>query len=560
MPRTPAPLIALLGLAVTACAPAVASHPAAAPAGAVGTVLGDATPRLSLQAAIRQGHDLGPTPASTELHLEATLATRDTAAFDALVARGVRVSSDEYARRFGPAPDAVENARRALAAQGMALAWNGGDQLAELDGSAAAAARVFGIALHDFVAPGGERFHAPIGTPSIPQVLRGTITAVTGFDDWSQRHLSAIRTLNGVSPADMAAFYDMNGVRGSGIDGRGITVVLPEIDSFAQSDLDAYASKYDLPPFHVEVHRNPRWGSPGGIEGEANMDLEIVHAFAPAAKLVVYYSSPDSSRVMPMLQALFSEQAGPNTVVSSSIGICEAPELKAPAQQEQAMAQAAAGKGTSIFVASGDRGAYDCVPNGDAETLATDLDGGLPDVTSVGGTAVFLGASGGYSNEVAWGQPVEQWGGGGGLSIFWDKPSWQTAPGVDNQYSNGSRQTPDVSANADSQTGWNVVSDGAEHKIGGTSAAAPMWAAITALFDQVLLQQHHQTVGFANPGLYWMAQNASSLPAPPFHDVTTGTNLHYPATTGWDFATGLGSPDVGALALDWPKYMESQGR
>jgi kumamolisin len=122
------------------------------------------------------------------------------------------------------------------------------------------------------------------------------------------------------------------------------------------------------------------------------------------------------------------------------------------------------------------------------------------------------------------------------------------------------RQTPDVSADADGQTGWAVISRGGDHKIGGTSAAAPFWAGITALLDQVLVSQHHQTVGFANPGLYWMAQNASSLPAPPFHDVTVGTNLYYPATPGWDFATGLGTPDVGALAVDWPKYMESQGR
>jgi kumamolisin len=420
--------------------------------------------------------------------------------------------------------------------------------------------RVFGATLHDFQAPTGERFHAPLNAPSIPAELQPTVAGLTGLEDWTQSHVSAISSPHGVSPSDMEAFYDMKGVRGSGIDGSGMTVVLPEIDNFTTADLSAYASKYGLPPFNVEVHRNAAWGDPKGIQGEANMDLEIVHAFAPAAKLVVYYSSPKNSQVLPMLQALFSEQAGPNTIVSSSIGTCESPDAKASAQAEENIVHAAAGKGTSIFVASGDRGAYDCLPQGDPDTLASDLDGGLPDITSVGGTTVFLGQNSGYFKEAAWGQPVEQWGGNGGLSIFWNRPSWQVAPGVDNQFSNGMRQTPDVSANADSQSGWNVISDGAEHKIGGTSAAAPMWSAITALFDQVLIQQHHQTIGFANPGLYWMAQNPSSLPAPPFHDVTIGNNLYYPATAGWDFASGLGSPDVGALAVDWPKYQESQGR
>jgi kumamolisin len=390
--------------------------------------------------------------------------------------------------------------------------------------------------------------------------VRDTVTTVVGLEDWTERRVSAIRSQNGVSPQDMMTFYDMNGLRSAGIDGSGLTVVLPEIDSFADADLAAYAAKYHLPPFHVDVHRNAAWGEPGSIQGEANMDLEIIHALAPAAKLVVYYSSPKNSQVQPMLQAMFSEQAGPTTIVSSSIGTCETPEMRSVAIQESAVARAAAAKGTSIFVASGDRGAYDCTPFGDAERLAADLDGGLPEVTSVGGTTVFLGQNGGYSKETAWGEPVEQWGGNGGLSIFWKRPDWQRAPGVDNQFSNGMRQTPDVAGNSDLQTGWNVISAGAEHKIGGTSAAAPMWSAITALLDQALLQQKRQTLGFANPGLYWLAQNAASLPAPPYHDVTVGTNLYYPATQGWDFASGLGSPDVGALAVDWPKYQDSQGR
>ena len=560
MTRITLRLVTLLGVAATACAPAVVTQSGGgvAPSGP-GAVLGS-TPRLSLQSAMHQGRDLGTVPASTPLHLEASLALRNAAEFDALVARGVQVSHDQYVQRFGPDPTAVGVARDLLAARGIALRWSSGDQLATLDGDAGAVSRVFSVRLHEFVAPTGEHFHAPLSAAVIPPALRDTVTALTGLEDWTQHHVSAIRGLHGVSPGDMAAFYDMEGVRSSGIDGSGMTVVFPEIDSFSQADLDAYAAKYNLPPFAVEVHRNKLWGDPGGIDGEANMDIELVHAFAPAAKLVVYYSSAKNVQVLPMLQAMFSEQAGPTTIVSSSIGTCETLGEKGEALQEETMAHAAAGKGTSIFIASGDRGAYDCLPSGDSDTLAVDLDASLPDVTSVGGTTVFLGENAGYSKETAWGEPVEQWGGGGGLSIFWKLPSWQVAPGVQNGFSNGHRQVPDVSANADAQSGWNVISDGAEHKIGGTSAAAPMWAGITALFDQILVQQHHQTIGLANEGLYWMAAHASSLPAPPFHDVTQGTNLNYSATNGWDYATGLGSPDVGALAVDWPKYMESQGK
>jgi kumamolisin len=550
---------ALLGLLLAACAPAAPSRGAGAPQAGGDSVL-RAAPRLSLQAAMREGRDLGPLAPDTVLHLTVALASRDTAALDALTARGVHVTSDEYVQRFAPAPATVEEAVRTLAAASLTLTWHAGDQLAWLDGSAASVQRFFAVAVHDFATRDGGRFHAPLGDPTIPASVRAAITSVVGLDDWTEHRTAAVRSPRGVTPQDVMSFYNLDGLRGRGIDGSGLTVVLPEIDSFADSDLAAYAAKYHLPPFHVDVHRDRAWGDPKGVEGEANLDLEIVHALAPAAKLVVYYSSPKTAQVGRMMQAMYSQQGGPRTIVSSSIGICELPDLQGVAQQEEELVRAAAAKGTSIFAASGDRGAYDCLPEGDPDRLATDLDGGLPSVTSVGGTTVFLGQNGGYGKETAWGQPVEQWGGNGGLSIFWPRPDWQRGPGVDNQYANGMRQTPDVSGNADGQSGWNIISGGAERRVGGTSAAAPMWAAITALIDQVLLQQHHQTIGFANPGLYWMAQNAASLPAPPFHDVTVGTNLYYPATPGWDFATGLGTPDAGALALDWPKYMEAQGR
>src|SRR5581483_1859650 len=184
-------------------------------------------------------------------------------------------------------------------------------------------------------APTGERFHAPLHAPSIPAALGAEITAVTGFDDWSRRHVSAIRSQHGVTPQDIEGFYDITGLVGQHVDGSGMTVVLPEIDSFNQSDLDAFASRNGLPPFQVDVHRNGRWGNPDPPADEANMDLEIVHAMAPAARLVVYYSSPKDQQVLSMLQAMFGEQAGPTTIVSSSIGTCETPDANAAAQTEE---------------------------------------------------------------------------------------------------------------------------------------------------------------------------------------------------------------------------------
>jgi subtilase family serine protease len=131
-----------------------------------------------------------------------------------------------------------------------------------------------------------------------------------------------------------------------------------------------------------------------------------------------------------------------------------------------------------------------------------------------------------------------------------------SGPGVQNQYSNGNREVPDVSADADPATGYSVYctvaasgcSSSGWITVGGTSAAAPLWAGSTALINEYLQKQQKSRIGFANPVLYGL-ENASQ-PFPPFHDVTSRTNLYYPATAGYDEASGWGSPDIYNIARD----------
>jgi subtilase family serine protease len=127
---------------------------------------------------------------------------------------------------------------------------------------------------------------------------------------------------------------------------------------------------------------------------------------------------------------------------------------------------------------------------------------------------------------------------------------------VKNQYSTGNRQVPDVSADADPATGYAVYCTAPASgcptsgwiKVGGTSAAAPMWAGSTSLINEYLQKQGKSRMGFANPVLYGL-ENAQQ-PYVPFHDVTSGTNLYYPATPGYDEASGWGSPDIYNIARD----------
>ncbi len=505
--------------------------------------------------AVREGRDLGPVAADAVLRLSFGLAERDPRGLDAILDAGLRVTPGEYAARFGADPRAVSRLRSTLASLGARTRWSAGATTLDVWMTAAAIRAEFGVSIDRFIGPDGTRFRAPTapaaaGGPSIvPAAWRPLVTSVSGFDDYPNVHGWAIPSRDGVSPKDMIAFYDAGPLRSAGLDGTGQTIYFLEIDRFGQAGLDAYARKFGLPAFHPTVVSNPAWGTPqpeGAGPSETDLDLEIAHAIAPGARLVVYDAGNDQRFDVAMRDLL---RAHPGAIVSVSIGQCEPFISRGVVSQDAAAVRAAAGEGASIFVSTGDRGAYGCIPSGDIDTVATNYLSSFPEVTGVGGTTVFFSSSGGYFREAAWGEPAEQWGSGGGISSLFPVPPWQRGPGIDP--SAKGRGSPDVSANADALTGWDVFGTDREVPVGGTSAAAPFWAAVTALIDQDLAKQGLQSVGFANPDLYRFAQSPAGLPSPAFHDITAGTNLLYPATAGWDYATGLGTPDVAALADDF---------
>ncbi|MFN2581825.1 MAG: protease pro-enzyme activation domain-containing protein [Candidatus Dormibacteria bacterium] len=503
--------------------------------------------------AIAHGTDLGPLPPSTLLQLTLGLRGRDPQGLDALLASGKHVTPAEYARRFAPDAGVVGDAEHVLQQAGITARWEGGDTMSA-HGSVAAVDALLAVRIDNRVGPDGVRFYAPQHDPPVPESLATAVNSVSGLTKYPRASAADIPSPKGISPSDALTFYDIDPLRSAGLDGTGITVAFVEIDEFDPAMLDRYRERFHISaPFNVQVATRTA-GRPMTEQGEADLDLEIVHAIAPGAKEVVYYAAADQ---VPTAEAQMYHDFPNGAIESKSVGGCEAPgsQNANDAKTLGDLQRAASAKGWSIFVASGDRGAFDCAPDGDFNDVAADLDGGIPYITSVGGTLAFLATNSSYYKEAAWGEPIEQWGSGGGLSEYWAAPSWQQGPGVQNQYSNGSRETPDVSADADRQSGWDIFLQGGEHKVGGTSAAAPLWAACMALIDQDLTQKHLPLAGFANPALYTFAQNPAGIPVPgPYHDITTGTNLNYPATPGYDLATGLGSPDIGALTTDFEWY------
>ena len=148
-------------------------------------------------------------------------------------------------------------------------------------------------------------------------------------------------------------------------------------------------------------------------------------------------------------------------------------------------------------------------------------------------------------------------GSGGGASQFYAIPSYQK--NETKSAGKGQRQVPDVSADADPSTGFHIIFGGHDGQAGGTSAATPLWAATVALINQDLKKKGLREVGFANPALYWMGENAARLSPQPFHDVSAGNNLGFDAAAGWDFATGWGTMDAAALDAAWIRYIKGGG-
>ncbi len=547
MTRVWGALAALVFLGATACSPAQTARPAP-PAHSV-----TPTP-VPLAIAIKQAAKLGPSGMATHVDLSLGLKVRQGDALAKLVASGRTVTPEEYVMRFGPDPIRVKAAVDELTSNGLKATWRPGSALIAAGGPAPAVAAMFAIDIEDYQLPSGATFYASLDTPKLAPVLAAVITSVNGLDSYRHERTYAVRP-GGLTPTDVLAFYNLKPLRDAGLDGAGITVVLPEIDDLPNLiDLNKFATEFGLPPYDqlLTLKRDTSWGTPEKPQGETTLDLEIIHQVAPAAKMVVYFSAPDFAHADRAFDQMVGDHLG--SVISESLGACESDTPSGHRDQYASIQNRSAAQGMSHFVASGDGGAYTC---GVTAAPATSFPATLPNVTAVGGTTVFESVQGVYFKEVAWGAPLAESGSGGGASQFYAVPDYQKV--VSQAAGHAQRQVPDVAANADPSTGFHIVFGGHEGQAGGTSAAAPLWAATVALIDQDLKRKGMRETGFANPAIYWMGANASRLPARPFHDVTGGNNLAFDALPGWDFATGWGSMDGAALDSAWIIYIKGGG-
>lgn len=411
--------------------------------------------------------------------------------------------------------------------------------------------------------------------------------------------VTAAEEYNGLTDDQIANAYGAFGLYNDGDTGSGQHIALFELEPFATSDIHTFdACYFGSSSAERMIHRLTvvpvDGGEPSGPgSGEALLDIEDVSAMAPGANLDVYEAPNTSFGLVDNYAAIVDNDK--DSIVTTTWGECEqAVQLSEPGvqQAESLLFQQAAAQGQSIFSAAGDTGDDDCdafeaqpQPGGGQNPLSVDDPSSQPYVVAVGGTDI----------EDASQPPVEQaWneggqGGGGGISETWAMPAWQqdsSVPGIalpggedyaqansvettfgyptgfcQNTLPGASSSTPcrllpDVSAQADPYQGAVTVYSSEFDgwiTLGGTSSAAPTWAAMLALVNSSSAcasdpsTQHG--VGFVNPLLYAVASDPTAYAAS-YNDITTGDNDVYnldngqvfPATPGFDLATGLGSP------------------
>ena len=467
--------------------------------------------------------------------------------------------------RYGPPASRVMRVLRILRGYGLSGQWRRGNNWLVVAGPARRVDAVFHVSVHAYVAPDGVRYEASARDPTLPRSLQPDVDGVSRISSYFRPLAHAIRG-SGLTPVDLLDAYDITALRKRGLTGAGETVVFIELEGYAQKDLDGFTQHFHLPPMHPQLKAGPRL--PPEI-GEAEMDLEVVHEIAPAAQLRVYTLDSTSTDADWLALQDRMVRENPGAIFSESLGKCDrwVDPLHAHTQARIGahIYEQAAAAGDAVFAATGDAAAFDCLEHGDLPrpptvALGTDFPAAIPWVTAVGGTRLSVRQDNTWYGETVWEYPSATQGTGGGVSAYFKMPPWQRGPGVQNLCLNphNMREIPDVSAVADPTSSPIVDVMGELGPGNGTSESAPVWAGMMALIDQYLKTQGLHRVGSLNPALYYLAMTRQRYP--PFHDVTVGTNLYYPATPGYDMASGLGTPDAWNLARDLAAYVREGHR
>ena len=469
--------------------------------------------------------------------IQLTIVLRPATPLDAAThAGGPGISRETYRALHATPDDAIARVRKVAKQFGLSVAYaDATAHTVKLRGTYAQAIAAFQPDEIGRYGTAADQFVARAGHITLPEDIRADVVAVMGLDQRpvAKPHfrvrpaaISAAATAVSYTPPQVATAYSFP----PNLDGTGQTIALIELGGgYAANDVAAYFTQLginrtgSLTDISVDGATNGGEADPTGADGEVQLDIEVAGSIAPAANIAVYFAPNQGAGFQDAISQAVNDTTTNPSVISISWG---GPESSYAAQDldaiDQTMAQAAT-LGITICVASGDNGSSDGAAAG---TVAVDFPASSPNALGCGGTSLQIGGA-----ETAWNDGAQGGASGGGYSAHFPIPAWQNGA-----VTNSMRGVPDVSGDADPATGYQVNVDGTATIVGGTSAVAPLWAALVALINQSVGHK----VGFINPALY---ANPTAL-----KDIVSGNNGAYTAGPGWDAVTGLGSP-IGTSVL-----------
>ncbi len=447
------------------------------------------------------------------------------------------MSHSEFAGAYGADPAQIDKIRQFARDFNLQMLERGDEVMRRtvtLAGTAANMEKAFGIELNEFEYENGSH-RGYTGSIQIPEDYASFVSGVFGLDDRPVAHphfryrntnrtFGARTSTTSYNPAQVAKLYAFP----QDANGAGQTIGLLELGGgYRPNDIRDYFQAQGIQAPTVKSisvdHGKNRPTTAQSADAEVMLDIEVAGSAAPGVTIAVYFAPNTSRGFQDALSMAIHDQLNKPCVLSISWGSAEVNWTTQSMENFDQVAQEAALLGITITVASGDNGSSDGVTDGKNHV---DFPASSPHVLAAGGTRVTV-ANGAIDQETVWNDGAQGGATGGGFSSVFTRPAWQMAVA-----SQTGRGVPDVAGNADPETGYNVLVDGQQFVVGGTSAVAPLWAGLIVLLNQKL----NRRLGFVIPALY--GPNESS----DFRDITMGNNGAYSASYGWDPVTGLGSP------------------
>ncbi|RDI98653.1 peptidase S53 [Dyella solisilvae] len=482
-----------------------------------------------------EAHYLGPHQGSEPMDITVVLRRRGDHPAPTAWPHRATAKREDFGTHWGADPADAETVRSFAKAHGLTeTGYEQHRRVLHLRGTPEALQKAFGVELGRYQFDDGSP--EMIGCklpPSLPSALSNSVIAVLGLDKRpvARPHFRrpAAQVTTTYTPVQLGQIYEFP----TTADGTGQTVAVIELGGgFTQADFTQYVQGLGIakaPTVNV-VSVAGGASQPGGdADGEVMLDVEVIGALAPGATIALYFAPNTDQGFYEAISQAAHDATNHPSVISISWGGPEDSWSASSLAAMQTALQDALALGVTVTVASGDDGFTDGESDGQPHT---DFPASSPYSLACGGTKLV--ASGGtIQSETVWNELASNEGAtGGGVSASFALPTWQQSAKVP-VGANGfvGRGTPDVAGDADPTTGYQVRVDGQDQVIGGTSAVAPLWAALIARFNQV----QGQSLGDPHAAFYTIGSSA-------FHDITSGNNGKFKAAKGWDPCTGLGTP------------------